>query len=83
MGDHTTSAGVTAAQVLSEACVFHLTVEIPASRGVYLPCVDATDVYFPSFHQDCTHPLSQLASEIFSKVVRAMLRNGQHPQEAY
>lgn len=82
MGDHTTSAGVTATQILSEACVFHLTVEIPAGQGVYLPYVDATDVHFPAFHQDCTHPLSQLASEIFSKVVRAMLRNGQRPQDA-
>lgn len=35
------------------------------------------------FHQDCAHPLNQLASEIFSKVVGAMLRNGQSPQEAF
>ena len=45
--------------------------------------IDATDVCFFFFHQDCTHPLNQLASEIFSKVVGAMLRNGQSPQEAF
>lgn len=81
MGAHRASAGVTAAQNTG-LCV-PLMVEIPARQRVYFTYADATYVHVPSFQQDYTHLLNQLASDIFSKVVQAIPRNGQCLREAY